>query len=1265
MAADRVTRVSLTANVSNYITGMNQAAAATRATGTAAERLAAQRQSFDSLGKGLVSIGAVATAAVAISVKKFAEFDAAVSQIQAATHATAGAMGDLRAAAIDAGAKTVFSATEAANAITELAKAGVSTKDILGGGLNGALSLASAGELGVADAASIAATAMTQFGLSGAQVPHIADLLAAGAGKAQGSVSDLAAALNQGGLVASQAGFSIEETTGTLAAFASAGLLGSDAGTSLKTAILALESPSTTAAAAMKEYGINVYDANGNIDSFSEIAGTLQKKLGGLTSEQRNAALATIFGNDAVRAANVLYSDGADGIADWTSRVNDTNYAAETARINLDNLKGDLEQLGGAFDTALIQTGSGANGSLRKLTQSATYLVGEVGQMPQPLLAAALATGTLTAATALTGGAALIAIPKFGQFKLALSRAEISLRSAALRTVGAGVAIGGLGLAIGALVSYQAEFKAGTAELTDTLDKSTGSITKYTRSTVAKALADKGVFAAAKEAGVSQRELTDAVIEGGDAVDRIKEKFGKTNTFGGVFTGVSERSGVAQLNLSRLSDQVSQSKVDFKDLQKSGEDAAEGTGQVGETSAVATAKLAELSGAADTGATSLDDLKNAIEGFGSAQLDVDSATRDFQSAIDDMTSAVDKNGSALNKQKTNFDVGSEAGRANQAALEDIASSTLKLSSATLTQTNDSAKAAAVILQGREAFLKAAEGAGISQAAARKYADQLGLIPKNVSTAVNATGVSTATQAIANLRTELDRVPRSLTTVLNVQRKESNTIAPYTPAAAAALGIKNKKAVGGPISGPGTSTSDSVPALLSDGEFVVKASSVQKYGLGTLAALNAGSLPRFAVGGPVAVGAAKRKLDDAEAAQKRSQADYDRIKSAAAKGRLETAKARTAAAERALKAAQDAPTGASSSDRISFRSTVRAGEFDSEQGVRSLYSMGNDASAYSSKARRAFIDQANRSEVRMLKLEKASDKAGKAVEKAADTLGDLKDKSASLASSVASNLSGQGVSDFGSASSFARGQSRTAATLKQLAPVLDKLRKKGLSPALIAQIAGLAPVEALRMAKSFDALSGAGIKSVNADYKSVQSTSAAIGKQVADANYGAQIKAAQTALTDARKNAKTITTELKTQGLLLRKVVGKGLGLKGYMAGGYTGAGAVNQMAGIVHAGEFVTNARATANPRNRMMLEAMNRDGYPGYAAGGYARPVYTRGGSSGGGIDVPTLVAALKQIPRDVTQNNEFKPVHDIDGPTMATVLGRELNREFAGMNR
>ena len=167
----------------------------------------------------------------------------------------------LREASIEAGKRTVFSATEAAGAVEELAKAGIATADILAGGLNGALDLAAAGGLDVAEAAGIAAIALKQFNLAGDQMPHVADLMAAGAGKAMGSVSDLGMALRQAGQVANMTGLTIEETTAGLSAFASAGLLGSDAGTSFKAMLQRLTPQSAEAQGKMDELGISAYDA--------------------------------------------------------------------------------------------------------------------------------------------------------------------------------------------------------------------------------------------------------------------------------------------------------------------------------------------------------------------------------------------------------------------------------------------------------------------------------------------------------------------------------------------------------------------------------------------------------------------------------------------------------------------------------------------------------------------------------------------------------------------------------------------------------------------------------------------------------------------------------------------------------------------------------------------------------------------------------------------------------------------------------------------
>lgn len=137
-----------------------------------------------------------------------------MSTVQANTGASADEMNQLRQAAIDAGADTIYSATESADAINELGKAGLSTSDILSGGLSGALNLAASDGMAVGDAAELMATTLMQFNLTGAESTQVADALAAGAGKAVGSAHDLGLALNQAGMVSHSFGISMQETTG-------------------------------------------------------------------------------------------------------------------------------------------------------------------------------------------------------------------------------------------------------------------------------------------------------------------------------------------------------------------------------------------------------------------------------------------------------------------------------------------------------------------------------------------------------------------------------------------------------------------------------------------------------------------------------------------------------------------------------------------------------------------------------------------------------------------------------------------------------------------------------------------------------------------------------------------------------------------------------------------------------------------------------------------------------------------------------------------
>src|SRR5690606_9064069 len=200
-------------------------------------------------------------------------------------------------AALEAGGATVFTATESANAIEELGKAGVETADILGGGLAGSLDLAASAQLGVARAAEITGITLKQFKLDGTEAGRVADVLSAGANKAVGSVEDLANGLKFVGPVADGMNVSLEDTVATLTLFADRGVIGEQAGTSLRGMLSSLTSPSKAAKKELDALGVSLYDGQGRFKGLENVAGELNRALYGVSDAQRDASLGVIFGN--------------------------------------------------------------------------------------------------------------------------------------------------------------------------------------------------------------------------------------------------------------------------------------------------------------------------------------------------------------------------------------------------------------------------------------------------------------------------------------------------------------------------------------------------------------------------------------------------------------------------------------------------------------------------------------------------------------------------------------------------------------------------------------------------------------------------------------------------------------------------------------------------------------------------------------------------------------------------------------------------------
>lgn len=778
--------VRLLADTSNFTAGMAKVSGESQKAATTMEAAGGKSKLITT---GLAAAGVAATALGVAAIKMAADFDASMSTVQANTGASADEMNQLRRAAIDAGADTIYSATESADAINELGKAGLSTSDILSGGLSGALNLAASDGMAVGDAAELMATTLMQFNLTGAESTQVADALAAGAGKAVGSAHDLGLALNQAGMVSHSFGISMQETTGTLAAFANAGMIGSDAGTSLKTMLQRLASPTDKAQSLMDELGINVYDANGEFIGLAGVAGQLQQGLSGMSQEQRNAALNTIFGADAVRAANVLYKEGESGIADWTDAVSESGFAAEQAAAKNNNLKGDLENLSGSFESLMISLGEGGQGPLRSLVQTLDTLVDAFSQLPAPVqqsivLLTALGGGftalhsamaplnasssqtarnfglmldpfqrAITAAPLLKDGIIQLGTSMLGTSTNAgtlangLTRGQTAMNG--MKSIGSGLfaALGGpWGIALtvaGALLVGFAksaqDAKANISEFSDAINQSGSSV-----ETLIKKIAsgedktwdfgDKfatglgSLGEALDKAGIEYSTFAKAVNGSKEAQKLFNEQMENAENNMSIMQTDSIRDSYNKLSdqVGKAKEQVSKTNEEVAKAGASGDTAAEGTNNYADSTDNATTGTKDLSDA-------IDDLVKGFLSLPGVQLSADQAVTKFNQGILDLNENIAKNGRVLDLNGNALAGYESQAYDSQSALQGLASTAQSTAQKIIEEGQAHGDAAAatqqagdILERARQAYIDNATAAGMSADAAGDQADRYGL-----------------------------------------------------------------------------------------------------------------------------------------------------------------------------------------------------------------------------------------------------------------------------------------------------------------------------------------------------------------------------------------------------------------------------------------------------------------------------------------------------------------------------------------------------------
>ena len=330
---------------------------------TVSKSLDSISKKMKTVGDSISSIGGTLTTGVTVPVVGIVgaatavgnEFEAQMSRVQAIAGATGEELNLLTEQALQLGAQTSFSATEAAEGMENLASAGFTTEEIMEA-IPGLLDLAASSGSELATASEIAASAIRGFGLDASEAGHVADVFAEAAARTNAQTEDMGNAMKYIAPVAHTMGISLEETAAAIGIMSDAGIKGEQAGTTLRGALTRLTKPTNKMIGTMEELGISFYDNEGKMKSLTEIVKMLQDSMQGLSDEEQQYALTTLFGTESLSGMLALISRGPEELSTMTNSFKDCDGAAsEMADTMLNNTSGAIEEMNGAIESLGIK----------------------------------------------------------------------------------------------------------------------------------------------------------------------------------------------------------------------------------------------------------------------------------------------------------------------------------------------------------------------------------------------------------------------------------------------------------------------------------------------------------------------------------------------------------------------------------------------------------------------------------------------------------------------------------------------------------------------------------------------------------------------------------------------------------------------------------------------------------------------------------------------------------------------------------------------
>lgn len=337
---------------------------------------------FKTVGKVAKTAMAAGSAAAAAftktSIDSGMNFDTAMSQVAATMGTTVEKIENVKTKAEEMGRTTKYTATEAAEGMNILAQAGLSADEQISG-IGTVLNLASAGAMSLEESASYTAGAVKGFGDSMSNASYYADLMAKGATLANTDVRGLGEAFSGSAATAKNYGQAADSVTLSLLRLAEQNVTGSEASTALNRAMADLYTPTDDASKALDQLKVSAYKTNGEAKDFNDLVDELNGSLQGMTAEQKNNALATIFTTQGLQAFNKMTASSDATVQKFWKGIQDSSgSAAQQAATQLDNLKGDITLLSSAtegLELGFYNTFSGAiRGAIKGITSEVSGL---------------------------------------------------------------------------------------------------------------------------------------------------------------------------------------------------------------------------------------------------------------------------------------------------------------------------------------------------------------------------------------------------------------------------------------------------------------------------------------------------------------------------------------------------------------------------------------------------------------------------------------------------------------------------------------------------------------------------------------------------------------------------------------------------------------------------------------------------------------------------------------------------------------------------